>query len=253
MASKNAGLVPHQIQKSFPAEIIYQIQSYLPQISRYLIHDLLRWKYTAKEQHSAAWAGIFKDEVWLSAITEMGYNPVLIGCDLDRYINSTANHISNKPTFLALVLGQDLYGGTKHDMTELRSSLFLSLQANEVVEGISEYFFPETGLTLQVQDAIHESHITDMTEPKKLLSRPLGGSSYLYWNDDEFKVRKIGRDKIIGVRKGRRKEISRVLGLGWEHLPDKIPRQHYFAKAGAMLNLEEIWGDSGLIGWTVKE
>jgi hypothetical protein len=51
----------------------------------------LRWEYKAKDKHSATWGGIFKDEVWLSAITEMGFNPVLVDCDLDQYIYSRVN------------------------------------------------------------------------------------------------------------------------------------------------------------------
>jgi hypothetical protein len=103
-------------------------------------------------------------------------------------------------------------------------------------------------------DAIHELHFTYIPEPRKLLSRGLGySSSYLYWNDNEFMVRKIGPDKIIGVRKALRKSVSKVMGLEWEHLPSKIPRQHYFAKNGATMDLQEIWGDSGLTGWTLGE
>jgi hypothetical protein len=252
MASNKAELVPHEIQKAFPHEILLHIQSFLPQIAKHLIPNSLRWEYKAKDKHSAAWGGIFKDEVWLSAITEMGFNPVLVGCDLDRYIHSRVNQ-RNQPSYLALVLGQDKDGGTKCDLTEVQTIFFQSCQ-KYIPLGPGEYFFPKTGLTLNVKDAIYENHFTYMSEPRKLLSRGLGYySSYLYWNDNEFIVRKIGRDNVIGVRKGLRKSVSSVIGLEWEHLPNKTPRQHYFAKNGATVNLQEIWGDSRLSGWTLRE
>jgi hypothetical protein len=42
MASNKAELVPHEIQKAFPHEILLQIQSFLPQITKHLIPNLLR-------------------------------------------------------------------------------------------------------------------------------------------------------------------------------------------------------------------
>jgi hypothetical protein len=66
-------------------------------------------------------------------------------------------------------------------------------------------------------------------------------------------VRKISRDNVIGVRKGLRKSVLLVIGLEWEYLPNKTLRQYYFAKNRATVNLQEIWGDSGLIRWTLRE
>lgn len=238
----------NKIQPRFPSEVSLHIQSFLPQIFKHLILDSLRWQRTAKEMHGAAWGGIFKDEVWLSAITKMGFNPVLIG-DLDRYMN-------NEQCYLAIVLGQDRDGGTKCDLGELQEVFFQSLQNHTWKERpeYSEYFFSETRLTLNVKDAIHELHFTYVSRPEELLSQgPEYSSSYLYWNDNKYKVRKISPNKVIGVQKGVTKSVFEVFGLEWKHISSRIPRQHYFAMNGATLKLRELRNNGLLTGWSLEE
>jgi hypothetical protein len=170
--------------------------------------------------------------------------PALIGCDLYQ----------KKPKYLVLVLGHNGDGGkyNKPDPSNKAELLYQCFQSTAKNRGPGEWYFPETGLTLNVKDARDSDyHYTSVSNPGRLVSHNWGSqySAYQYWNDNSFAIRHIQSKDIIGIksklreddvsniigikRKPREDDVSNILGLTWEHLPNKALRQHFFQKAGA--------------------
>jgi hypothetical protein len=148
---------------------------------------------------------------------EKGLNPVLIGHNLHYIYHAKNIKPKTKSKYLVLVLGYN-GSGRKHnkpDMTDKMNLLIDSLKPYTRLES-RERFFPETGITFNIRDAIYNSYYTTITQPRQLVSRKLGGlySAYLYWNNDSFQVRTIGPKHIIGIgRTLTKKNVSNIVGL----------------------------------------
>jgi hypothetical protein len=249
----------------FPTEIWADIRSYLPLISKHVIADALRLNHSPKskrtpawssreDKHSRVWNSIFQNENWFSVIIEKGLNPVLIGHDLHYIYHAKNIRPKTKSKYLVLVLGYNGNGG-KHNkpyVTDEMNLLIDSLMPHTRLES-GERFFPETGITVNIRDAMYDFHYTTITQPRRLVSRKVGGlySAYLYWNDDSFQVRTIGPKHIIGIGGAlTKKNVSNIVGLEWEHLPGKKLRQHFFEIAGMEIKTNQI--DNGKRGPSFK-
>jgi hypothetical protein len=256
-----------------PNEIWANIRSYLPLISKHVIADAKGFNPGPEDKHTQAWSSredkhsrvynsIFQIDNWLSVAIENGLNPVLIGYDLHYIYHSKNFETKTKSTYLVLVLGHDSDGGNcgKPNVTEDWDLFFKSLKPHTRVRS-GEIFFPETGITLNINDAIHDSHSTTISQPRRLVSCKLGKlySAYLYWNDDSFKVRTIGPEQIVGIGEPLTKDgISNIVGLTWKHLPEKTPRQHVFQIAGMENITDQIDNGEGgrffkVTGWKWKK
>ena len=206
-----------------------------------------------KDKHNQLWNSIFQKDDWLSSMIVLGVDPALVGYDLYK----------TKPTYLALVLGHEKDGGKYHkpDPSRFEDLLYKCLQPGAMRTAAGEYYFPKTGLILNIRDARgSEFHYTDVPEPGRLVSHNLVGrhSAYQYWKDESFAVRQIQSKNIVGIKRAlATDDVSDILGLTWEHLPSETLRQHFFQKAGT-----EVWthqidnGERGLsykvIGWKWK-
>lgn len=245
-----------------PNELWAEIRSFLPLISKHVIAEVLKFAPTPEDKHSRLWNLFFKNENWLAAMTEKGLNPVLIGNDI-RHIYRTKNlKTETKSKYLALVLGYDSDGGKygKPNVENKMSLFFDSLKPHMEWES-GELFFPETRITLNIYDAIHNSHYTTTTQPRRLVSHKLRGlhSAYLYWNDNSFKVKTIRPQHIVGIGRALTEEdVSNIVGLSWRHLPGGELRQHFFQIAGMEYKTDQI--DNGkreaffkVTGWKWKD
>lgn len=255
--------------KSFdkvPNELWAIIKSYLPTLSKHLIGDLKDYEDRPEDIHSRIWSSIFQDEIWLSKMVEIGINPVLVGSDLPYFYNliksmrDGTENIQIRPTYLVLVLAHDGDGG-QPPSGQPRGydwhwrSFNPSLQRNRDGPGdYMEYFFPKTGLTLNTSDATNYKLDIFATQPGRLTTRKRGKrqSSYYYWKDDEFLVRPINSDCIIGMHSLRaEKNVASKVGLTWQHLPSKKLRQHcFYPIKGLDRHSSPRLGDNGeLLGW----
>lgn len=148
---------------------------------------------------------------------EKGLNPALIGHDLHHHYHTKNIKTNTKSTYLVLILGRDGDGGkySKPYVWDKKDLLYSSLKQHTTLEN-REIFFLETKITLNVRNAIHDNHYTTITQPRRLVSRKLGGlySAYLYWNDNSFKVRTITLEHIVGIgRAWTKKNVSNIVGL----------------------------------------
>jgi hypothetical protein len=245
-----------------PNELWGMIKSYVVPLSKHVIADALRFKPTPEDKHSRVWNSIFQNENWLSAMTERGLNPVLIGHDL-HHIYHAKNITTKYPKtkYLVLVLGYDRDGGKYKPSVEDKIDLLeSSLKPHSLKD--TERFFAGPRIVLNIRDAKFDDNNTSITQPRRLVSRKLGGlySAYLYWKDDSFKVRTIGPEHIVGIGRAlTKKNVSNIVGLTWEHLPGKNLRQHCFELWGAGMGgkVDQIhngkWGSSfKVIGWKWK-
>jgi hypothetical protein len=237
-----------------PNELWAMIKSHVPSISKHVIAEVLRFKPGPEDKHSRLWNSIFQDEKWLSVMVESGLNPVLIGHDLHHIYHTKDIKTKTKSKYLVLVLGYNGDGG-KYDkpyVTDKMDLLISSLKPHKRLDS-GERFFQETGVTLNIRDALYDSNYTTISQPRRLVSRKLGGlySAYLYWIDDSFKLRTIKPVYIIGIGRAlTKKNISNTMGLAWEHLPGKKLRQHFFQIAGMESKTDQI--DNGKSGSSFK-
>ncbi len=247
---------------SVPNEILDKIRSNGSSIFNHVINEAFRTKRGPNDKHGRLWNLIFQGEDWLSAMIEIGLNPVLIGHDLHHLYNTKNFKTNTKSSYLVLVLGRDRSGGKygKPDVWDKRDLLKDSLKPYTKLSN-GELYFPESRLTINIRDAIiSDTHYTDISEPRRLVSRKIGGyySAYLYWNDASFELRTIGPEHILGIERARtEKDVSNIVGLTWEHLPGKKLRQHFFQIPGMVHQTDQIsngkTGDSFMVtGWKWK-
>jgi hypothetical protein len=141
----------------------------------------------------------------------------LIGYNL-YYIYYTKDiETKTKSIYLVLVLGYNnnsrIYNKPK--VTEDWDLFFKSLKLYIYI-GPGKRFFPETGITFNVCNAIYNSNYTTISQLRRLVSCKLGGlySAYQYWIDSSFKVQTIKPIHIIGIRRAlTKKNISNIVGL----------------------------------------
>ncbi|KAF8852957.1 hypothetical protein BDZ45DRAFT_749025 [Acephala macrosclerotiorum] len=225
-----------------PGALWLTVKSYIPSL----------WE-TPKDKHSRLWNSIFPNKAWLWSMVDKGLYPVLIGCDLDK----------TKPKYLVLVLGHNGDGGKYHKPDPSNQADLLQKCFHPTAQNIApgEWFFPKTELTLNVKDArSSDYHYTDVSKPGRLVSHKGGSqySAYQYWNDNSFAVRHIQSKDIIGIKKNLREDdVSDILGLTWEHLPNKTLRQHFFQKAGMETRTNQFDNNKRgssykVIGWKWK-
>jgi hypothetical protein len=267
-----------------PIEIWNEIHDYIPHLSRTFFKERLwslfkessGFKLSSSDRHGRVWGSIFKDDKFLSDMIKAGFNPVLIGYDL-QYLYYTKEIDRTKPSDLVLVLGFDGDGGkygrprVPNDYQSPGSLFWDSLQPHVQLETLGDYFFPQSGITINFNDVLSLEHYTTISNPRKLISRRAGGlsSAYLYWDDNHFKVRNIGPSHIVGIGKSlTKKNVSHIAGMTWEHLPphDKIPldaiignkrlTQHFFCCSGVVLKVDQLEhrqnGSFKITGWKWK-
>jgi hypothetical protein len=170
-----------------PNELWAMIRSYVPLISKHVIAEVFRFAPIPKDKHSRLWNSIFQNEDWLSVMIERGNNPVLIGHDLHYIYHTkdikTKTKSKTKSKYLVLVLGYDGDGRkyNKPYVTDKMGLLTDSLKPHTRLEN-GERFFPETGITLNIRNAMYDYHYTTISQPRRLVSRKLGGlySAYIY-------------------------------------------------------------------------
>ncbi|KAH8587312.1 hypothetical protein B0O99DRAFT_642033 [Bisporella sp. PMI_857] len=259
LTSKKRQLLPH--------ELFLHIRSFLPHLSKHLVtHAWRLWRKDEVEEHSTVWNKIFKEDTWLCAVVKLGYNPVLIGYDIERFYKGHKGRY-----YLALALAHDGDGGrSKPGLDELTGLLGRCLRDAHVarINSVSEYYFPKLGLTLNAHDALYGNRFTLVSDPGELVGQPFIVpklfSAYLYWKDDTFKVRKIKPKKILGIGKSSKKNANYILGLEMKYFPSGLPstesrkyppRQHYFLRPGVEWEVDEIWSTDrkGLTGWKWKK
>jgi hypothetical protein len=233
---------------SVPIELWTEIRSYLPSISKHVIAEALGFTHlgsthTSEDKHSRLWYSFFHNEEWLSAMIEKGLKPVLIGHDLHHLYHTEHLKTETKSKYLVLVLGHDGDGGKygKPNVTGEMSLFFNSLKPHTKL-GNGELYFPETKITLNYYDAIHNYYYTTITQPHRLVSHKLGGlhSAYLYWKDNPFKVKTIRPRRIVGIRRALTNDVSNIVGLSWRHLSGGKLRQHFFQIAGMEDKTDQI-------------
>jgi hypothetical protein len=161
-------------------------------------------------RHSSIWKMIIKDEEeWTSAATKRGLNPVLIGDGLHGLFNDP-----KQPAYLALVTG-DNSGDIRYEKAKLLSSL----RAYDW-SGPGEIVFRESNITLNIGEALWCPEFVSLV-PEKLFSCQDTGlrSASLYWKDNEYALRTIGADDIVGIgeRVSNLQDISHICGITLTH------------------------------------
>lgn len=154
-----------------------------------------------KENHGRVWSLIFKSSKWVSKLLKKGFNPFLIGFDLQELYHNT-----KKPVHLVLISG-DIEGGV------YEKDLLESLQPHEVNRSTMEIKFKNTNITLNIEQPIHNRTFTTLS-PRKLFSPLENSHSHaLYWADTHYQLQRIRPEDVCGLDLDGVKDTSRICGL----------------------------------------
>lgn len=164
-----------------------------------------------QQKHSGIWNKILKDdETWTSIAERQGLNPFLVGDDLHVLHNDP-----EQPAYLALVTG-DKTGIIRHDKTKLLASLRAHHwnEKNEIV-------FQESKIILNIDEALHNPFFITLT-PKRLFGcceHNRLRSASLYWQDNEYALRTIGPNDIVGTGEhaSTLRDVSLICGITLSH------------------------------------
>ena len=163
------------------------------------------------KQPAKIWDMIFKDEIWLQAVSslysEYEYAPPpipgLVGSDLvKQYYGASQSSI-----YLALVIS-DFGGDARYEKEKLFASF--REQDYDFYEDLSEVWFKKSGIRLHIGDAIKSEEWINMRDPSKLFQRYKKElwTAALYYHDDH--LCQIGPDQIGGIEDFSTKKKKRV-------------------------------------------
>lgn len=172
------------------------IQSGVAAVEHILYQTLPR---NDKERHAKIWGAIFKDLAWLSKITSMNGDPVVLGASIEDHYSANFWPTRLSTAFWVLLTG---YSGQRC----FEGDLFLScLQPHVYDEKLCEiHFF--NGLVLNVENVINEnSHGQEIILTPRRIFRNEGSkkktdlrSYYLYWLGDP-RLHTLDSTKIQGL------------------------------------------------------
>lgn len=177
------------------------------------------------EKHSDVWNKIFKDnEKWSLVATRQGLNPVLVGDDLHSLYHNLEQHDPKQAAYIALLTG-DKCGDIRYDKTELLASLRAHYwnEDNEIV-------LYESNIILSIDEALRNPLFITLT-PEKLFTYRHNElcSASLYWKDNEYALRTIRSDDIVGIgdRASTLQDVSLICGITLTHPKEMELRQRH--------------------------
>jgi hypothetical protein len=126
--------------------------------------------------------------------------------------------------YIALSTG-DKMGNIRHEKTKLLASLraYGWSEKNEIV-------FQESDITLNINEALYNLFYISLT-PEKLFSCQHTSlrSTSLYWKDNQYAVRTIGPDDIVGMgdKASTLQDVSLICGITLTHPKEMVLRQRH--------------------------
>jgi hypothetical protein len=212
--------VSRSFQKMSP-ELWEMVMEYLPSLTGRHAAEVFNFPLTERHQrHSNIWSKIFKDsETWTSIVTRQCLNLVLIGDDLH-----SLDRDPMRQAYLALLTGDET-----RDIRYDKEEFLASLRPHDQNE-INEIVFQESNITLNIDDVLWVPEII-LSTPEKLFSHRHTGlrSASLYWRDNQYTVRTIGPDDIVGIgeRASTLQDVSLICGVILTPPKEMVLRQRH--------------------------
>jgi hypothetical protein len=196
---------------TLPQEVWSQIKAFLPEMSpRVLVRTFhFRLGIRPKEfRYSYVWDTIFKDYKWLTRMTEMGYNPVLVGTDLEAIYNADKNNANNDAQIFLMLLGGE--GWSQRDSTAPDPVLLDSIRPFKRVSKYNPDIYEQqaeevvilgSNIRLSIRDISNRyAACVTLSRPERLFQYCNGlYSNCLYWKDEHHSLRMLGPEDILAL------------------------------------------------------
>ncbi|KAH7112224.1 hypothetical protein B0J13DRAFT_575968 [Dactylonectria estremocensis] len=205
-----------QLQK-LPGELLMQVENHLPPPFIFSFVQSITKKsdffsFSPRNNAAAIWGLIVKDESWTQEVVNMDRStpgapvPCLVGQDLVRVSRG-------RPRGAHLVLLIQDWAGDSQFITD---KFFKSLRPHLYNKEKSEIFLTESGLTVNILDALGCSEEIQMTDPRKLFGCRRGklSTQVLYYTGnvlEEIQGQSIA--SVDGVSMKRKKAVSQVCSI----------------------------------------
>jgi hypothetical protein len=194
-----------------PQELWRIIVDYLPSLTGRYAAEVFGFQLQDQHQrHSNIWNKIFETKEWTSTVTELDFNPFLVGDGLHNLYNDP-----DQPAYIALLTG-DKSGKLGH----CKESLISSLRPHTRNEK-DEIVFHDSKIILNITDALYSTFFTVLT-PKRLFSCYDDNklrTACLYWQDEEYALRTVESNSIVGAggRASSLDTVSFICGISLPH------------------------------------
>jgi len=175
-------------------------------------------------EHHTVWKLIFKDDEWLELVAGgtrfdgLPGNPVFIGPHLDRLAkcNQPCQETFSPPIYLWLLASEGL-GYMESFFQCLRGPYQFDSEKCEIR-------FP-IGIILNISELWQNADLdgVDYTH-ERLFPKNRLQTQYLYWRDEEFKIRKITKSDIYCVRPAKRlRHVSQTCAINLQYSGNRWP------------------------------
>lgn len=215
-------LYPDKAYKRMPQELWDRVMYHLPSLTGRYAADVFGFRLQKRHQkHSDILKNILReDEEFTSIARRQGINLLLLGDSLHALYKDPMQR-----AYLALLTG-DKTRTIRHDKTKLLAALrpHTSNKNNEIV-------FLDSRIVLNIEEAINNPFFVTLP-PKKLFGLCEYGklrSACLYLQDNEYILRSIGPEDIVGSggSVSTLRDVSLICGITLPHPKELKLKQRY--------------------------